>query len=71
MTPKPVEDESWGNSALVAPLYGDLGDVGSKDLVFFDLFRQGCGESDNHWEQIPKMGVEPIHMCVFAKGLFQ
>jgi len=67
VTPEPAEDESWGNSGPVAPQYGDLGDAGSEDWVIFDLFRQGCGESDSHWEQTPEMWVEPIHMCVSAK----
>ncbi len=67
MTPEPAEDKSSGNSAPVAPPYGDPGDAGSEDWVFFDLFRQGRGESDSHWEQTPEMGVEPIHMSVSAK----
>jgi len=48
LTPAPAEDKSWGKSGPVAPAYGDLGESGSEDWVFFELFSQGCGESDNH-----------------------
>ncbi len=68
LTPAPAEDESWGNSGPVVPAYGDLGEAVSEDWVFFDLFSQGCGESDSHWDESPEMGAGPTHMRVSAKS---